>query len=43
MPKYCYVYVLRSEVDHQLYVGLTRDLPVRLRAHNDGRVNSPKK
>ncbi|MGH7983078.1 MAG: GIY-YIG nuclease family protein [Candidatus Udaeobacter sp.] len=41
--EYCYVYVLRSQADHQFYVGLTRDLPARLRAHNDGRVNSTKK
>src|SRR6266487_1640891 len=43
MPKYGYVYVLRSQVDRQFYVGLTRDLPIRLRAHNDGRVDSTKK
>jgi putative endonuclease len=41
--KYCYVYVLRSQADHQFYVGLTRDLPARLQAHNDGGVNSTKK
>ena len=43
MSKYCYVYVLRSQVDRQFYVGLTRDLPTRVRAHNDGRVDSTKK
>ena len=42
MPKYCCVYVSCSQVDRQFYVGLTRDLPARLRAHNDGRVNSAK-
>ena len=42
MPRYCYVYVLRSLV-HQFYVGLTRDLPGRLDLHNDGRVSSTKK
>jgi putative endonuclease len=42
VPKYCYVYVLRSQVDRRFYVGLTRDLPARLRAHNDGRANSTK-
>jgi len=36
MPKYCYVYVLRSLADDQFYVGLTRDLPARLQAHNEG-------
>ena len=41
--KNCNVYVLRSQVDRQFYVGLTRDLPTRLRAHNDGRVDSTKK
>jgi putative endonuclease len=41
--EYCYVYVLRSRADHRLSVGLTRDLPARLQAHNDGRVNSTKK
>ena len=41
--EYCYVYVLRSQADHRFYVGLTRDLPARLQAHNDGRVNSTKK
>ncbi|PYK93637.1 MAG: excinuclease ABC subunit C [Verrucomicrobia bacterium] len=40
MPKYCYIYVLRSQVDRPFYVGLTRNLTARLRAHNDGRVNS---
>lgn len=43
MPKYCYVYVLRSATDHQFYVGLTRDLPKRLQAHNRGLVFSTKK
>jgi putative endonuclease len=43
VPKYCYVYVLRSHVDRQFYVGLTQDLPARLQAHNDGRVDSTKK
>ena len=33
---------LRSQVDRRFYVGLTRDLPARLRAHNAGRVNSTK-
>lgn len=43
MPRYCYVYVLRSLVDYQLYVGLTRDLPARVNLHNRGRVSSTKK
>ena len=43
MPKYCYVYVLRSLADHQFYVGLTRDLRTRLQAHNKRLVASAKK
>jgi len=41
MAKY-YVYVLRSLADRQFYVGLTRNLPVRVQAHNLGRVSSTK-
>ena len=43
MSKYCYVYVLRSLKDDQFYVGLTRDLPLRLQQHNKGLVTSTKK
>ena len=43
MPKHCYVYVLRSLKDDQFYVGLTRDLPLRLQQHNNGLVPSTKK
>ncbi len=43
MSKYCYVYVLRSLKDDQFYVGLTRDLPLRLQQHNKGLVISTKK
>ena len=42
MPRYCYVYVLRSLVDHRFYVGLTRDLRARVNLHNTGRVSSTK-
>ena len=35
-----YVYVLRSAVDGLFYVGLTNNLPARIAAHNEGRVNS---
>jgi putative endonuclease len=42
MPTYCYVYVLRSIKDGQFYVGLTRDLRVRLQMHNGGKVPSTK-
>ena len=43
MPRYCYVYVLRSLVDHQFYVGLTRNLRSRLTAHNAKLVRSTKR
>ena len=43
MSKYCYIYVLRSVKDNQFYVGLTRDLPVRVLQHNNGLVTSTKK
>ncbi len=39
---YCYVYVLRSSKDGLFYVGLTRDLRMRLLAHNGGQVLSTK-
>ena len=42
MEKYWYVYVLRSQTDHQFYVGLTNDLPARLQTHNRGLVTSTK-
>jgi putative endonuclease len=43
MAKHCYVYVLRSLKDNQFYVGLTRDLPMRVQQHNNGLVASTKK
>jgi putative endonuclease len=43
MSRYYYVYVLRSLVDSQFYVGLTRDLPARVTLHNSGLVSSTKK
>lgn len=43
MARYCYLYVLRSLADRQFYVGLTRDLPARLRLHNNGRIASTKR
>ena len=36
------VYVLRSEKDGKLYVGLTNDLTRRFEEHNKGRVSSTK-
>ncbi len=37
-----YVYVLQSTVDNQFYTGYTKDLTVRVKAHNDGYVKSTK-
>jgi len=37
---YHYVYVLRSVVDRQFYVGLTHDLLARVEMHNTGHVTS---
>ena len=37
---YHYVYVLRSSVDRQFYVGLTNNVPARLVTHNAGLVTS---
>lgn len=42
MPKHCYIHVLRSVTDHQFYVGLTRDLALRVQQHNNGLVTSTK-
>ena len=39
---FVYVYVLRSQTDHQFYVGFTHNLPERLKAHNNGNVTSTK-
>jgi len=43
VPAFCYVYVLRSIKDGQFYVGLTRDLRSRVKAHNQGQVASTKR
>ena len=43
MSKYCYVHVLRSLKDAQFYIGLTRDLLMRVQQHNNGLVASTKK
>jgi len=37
-----YVYVLRSQVDNRLYVGLSSDTAKRLKSHNAGRTKSTK-
>lgn len=38
---YC-VYVLFSEIDHQIYVGYTKDINKRFKEHMEGRVISTK-
>ncbi|MEX1138721.1 MAG: GIY-YIG nuclease family protein [Bacteroidota bacterium] len=35
-----FVYVLRSDLDHDLYQGITTDLEARVRKHNAGGVPS---
>ena len=37
-----YVYVLKSHVDHKLYVGYTTNLRERLQKHQNGEVTSTK-
>jgi len=39
---YFYIYVLKSEIDNQLYTGYTSDLRQRLAEHNKGNVQSTK-
>jgi len=34
------MYVLKSKVDGKLYVGFCEDLKIRIKEHNDGRVDS---
>lgn len=35
-----YIYVLKSDIDGNLYVGLTTDLRRRVKEHNNGQVHS---
>lgn len=35
-----YVYVLKSDIDGNLYIGKTHDVTLRLESHNKGEVNS---
>jgi len=37
-----YVYVLKSKLDHGLYIGCTNDLRHRIKLHNDGKVTATK-
>ena len=40
MPRFFYVYILRSRLDGRLYTGSTNDLKARLRLHNAGEITS---
>ena len=42
MDNYFFTYVLRSEVDGNLYTGYTNNLNRRFEEHNNGRVKSTK-
>jgi len=37
-----YVYLLRSTIDRELYIGSTVDLKRRFKEHNEGKVRSTK-
>ena len=37
-----YVYVIKSRIDHNLYIGYTGDLKKRLSEHNHGKTKSIK-
>ena len=37
-----YIYAIKSILHNRIYVGLTRDLELRLREHNSGRTKSTK-
>ena len=36
------VYALQSEIDWRIYVGMTTDIPKRLKEHNSGKTRSTK-
>lgn len=38
-----YVYILQSEVDQGYYIGICKELELRIRKHNSGSVKSTKK
>ncbi|MEQ8878337.1 MAG: GIY-YIG nuclease family protein [Cyclobacteriaceae bacterium] len=42
MESFYFTYVLRSEKDNQNYAGYTNNLPLRIEAHNSGKVESTK-
>lgn len=37
-----YVYILKSEIDSNMYIGYTKDLKIRIQQHNTGLVTSTK-
>jgi putative endonuclease len=37
-----YVYILESEKDKRTYVGFCKSIPIRLKRHNDGKVDATK-
>lgn len=37
-----YVYVIKSKIDGELYIGSTSDLRKRIKSHNSGKVKSTK-
>lgn len=43
MKKKVFVYLLRSDLDHSFYAGITYDLISRLKKHNRGEVSSTKR
>ncbi|MBT8327646.1 MAG: GIY-YIG nuclease family protein [Bacteroidia bacterium] len=38
----CFVYILKSEKNESLYIGITEDIEKRLQRHNSGYVSSTK-
>ena len=38
-----FIYVLKSEIDNNLYVGYSKNLESRINQHNEGLVSSTKK
>ncbi len=38
-----YVYAIQSEKDGRIYVGMTKDIEIRLKEHNSGKTRSTKR
>jgi len=43
MIKFYYIYILRSRIDNNFYVGYTENLKLRFEQHTKGQVSSTKK